>query len=325
MDQAPATAAPVTAPITPPPAPAQETKSVAERAKEFLSAIEPDPKPAETPKTPETPSTEPVVKEPEGENDPSKDAPADESKPNEFAKKFAAITRKERTVYERDKAVKAREAKVEKIEKLLETAKVDPEAYLAAAGVSLADVAQYVMRRDKTPSDAPTREPQAGDEVKKVLAEVKAEREALAAEKAQITQREAIGGLEKFVKSDSEKYPVCGEFIGEAIPFALDIAWQYRQTYGKDPEVHEVFDKVESVLREKKTAELQNLKKISLFSDYFKASEAPKVNGSNGQATSTPTKTLTNAPVISNPEAGTKGFRSEDERIRYFASMIKDR
>lgn len=322
MESAPVTAAPTPSVDQAPSAPAPE-KSVAERAQEFLKALDPDPKPAGVPEAPAENPAEAPAKEP-GSEEPEKVDPPEE-KPAEFAKKFAALTRKERAQYERDKSLKAREAKVSSVEKLLSEGKSNPEALLAAAGVSLADVAQYVMRRDNLPGANATKEPQPGDEIKKLREELAERDRKEEAKQAEATRQAAIGNLATFVKNDAAKYPVCGEFIGEAIPFALDIAWQYRQTYGKDPEVPEVFEKVEAALREKKTAELQNLKKISLFSDYFKASsEEPKANGSNGQAISTPTKTLTNAPVVSAPESS-KGFRSDDERIRYFASMIKDR
>ncbi len=96
--------------------------------------------PVATPETPETP----VAATPETDK-PEKDP--------KLASRFAALTKKEREIIQREKAFKEQQAKLQAYEKALQQAKQNPLEYLQAAGLTLEEALSQIINEGKEPTE----------------------------------------------------------------------------------------------------------------------------------------------------------------------------
>jgi hypothetical protein len=197
---------------------------------------------------------EPVVKEePKPEEDPK------------FAARFAALSRKERDLINREKAAKQAQQEHVAFQEQLAVAKKDPIAYLQAAGFTLEQAVQQILAQ----GEEPTAEQKVAADVEKINAKIKAYEEAqqAAQQRANEVRKEQeesqiLTGIKSFVEANEEKYSTIIAY--DAISDVWEVIKKtYLETQGK---VHlteeQAAQAVEDHLLEEAKQEAARLKKV---------------------------------------------------------------
>lgn len=250
-----------------------------------------------------------------------------EQKDIDFSGRFAALTKKERELLaqkqqftkERE-AAKAELAAVEAHKQAVAQAKTNPIAYLEAAGLTMQDIADFVLNDKKlTPEqqikllqerldkeDADKKAAQADAEQKAVDAQIK-------------VYRESLGSV---VKANPEKYDLLTKHGENGEEAMFETAWKYFETTGQVPDPALVADHVESYLEAEYTSIISSSQKLK--PKETTVTESPDGMGQTTPQPPKPSVTLTNQALASasSPQEDWSSL-SADESKKRAAAMLK--
>lgn len=272
-----------------------------------------------------TDNSQPVVEQVESSKQP--ETPVEEVKPVEtkeeddpkFAARFAALSRKERELLQKEQSIKQSQREYQAYQKAVQDAKNNPVAYLQAAGLTLEEAIQKIINEGKEP----TPEEVLKKDVDSIKAEVEAYKKAAQEHQArQMEQRKQaeeasiLNNLKTYVESNPEKYELIMAY--NAIPDVWEVIKRtYLETGGK---VHlteeQAAEAVENDLLEQAREEAKrvaNLKKLQ--------TESNQVKVSNPKEVSKVSQTLTNQTATT-PASPPKRLSREDS-IKEAAKLLK--
>lgn len=247
----------------------------------------------------------------------------------DFGPRFAALTKKERAIVERERALKAQEREVSEWKKAREAARLDPLAFLEANGLSYDQVTQFVLN-DRKLTEA-QRLALVEERLKKED-ESRAEA-AKAAEQREI--QETINGhksaIGEFLSKGGDDFEVTMSHGDEGVELVYQVIEQrYRETF--DPEtgqgeilpIADAAKEVEAYLENLARERVLKLKKFQPKGEVKNeaASPTPPATGVVPE-TKRPAPTLTNAAVASTPPPESHKDLSDEESKRYAASLLR--
>lgn len=227
----------------------------------------------ETPTTTtETPKTEVTPVEPTAQSNvtteaETKEAPATEEKEDKLSTRFAALTRKERIIREKEAAIKEQmkaveEAKTEaqRIIEKKKLAKMNPMEWLQEAGLTYDEITQFILN-DKKPSPDSKFDVirQENEALRKELQEWKQQQELQ--KQTQIIQS-FKSQINDFVQS-SDKHELI-KTLGET-ETVYNVIDQHAAETGRLMNIDEACDIVEAYLEEQEQARLQKLMNTKKF------------------------------------------------------------
>lgn len=268
-----------------------------------------NPPAVEAPKVPETP------KQPEKQE-------------IDFGTRFAALTKKERQILERDRALKAQEKEFTELKKAREQAQVDPIALLKAHGLTYDQVTQFVLNDGKLTEAQ--RIAMLEDRLKKedeTKAEAAKREEKERVERAISEHQQAIG---QFLSSAGDDFEITKAHGDDGVALVYSVIEQhYSSTFDEETQqgqilsIEEAAKAVEAHLEKQARDRVLSLKRFqpkSVTSD----AETPAPPPSSAEPeTKRPAPTLTNAAVASAPPPDSRKDLSDEESKRRAASMLR--
>jgi hypothetical protein len=243
------------------------------------------------------------------------EAPKEEAPTQDLSAQFAALSKKEKKLFEDQARIKELEKKYGPIEKALSAAKEKPTALLEAAGITLDDLIQYQLKNGQPPT--------AEDKVATIEAKLKAYEEQIkskeeAAEQARIDRAIADfkGQIKAHVATDAAKFELVA--ANNAFDTVYEVCEQYYNETGKQLDISKAAELVEAELFEnaKKVLNLSKMKAL------YATAEAPKVldtQKATGQSSQT---TLTNKSAASTQVAPPKPL-SREESLKRAAEALR--
>lgn len=241
--------------------------------------------------------------------------------------RFAALTRREQKVVEREKQVKAQEKDVGDWKKARENAKLDPIALLEAHGLSYDDVSQFVLN-DKKLTDA-QRLAIVEERIKKD--EEKRQNDAKEAEErnTQKTLDAHLVAINEHVEQGGDTYELIASHGAQNV-VQFVIQQHYEATYDEATGVGEILSipaackAVEDHLEKEAREKVLKLKRFQPKPDGKTEAEpkAPPATGAQPE-TPRPAPTLTNGAVTSTPSPDSRKDLSDEESLSRSASMLR--
>lgn len=230
-----------------------------------------------------------------------------QKKEDDFARRFAALTRKEREFLARERAFKEQASRADEVAKKIENMKNNPLAALEEAGWKFKDLADFVLNNNEIPAERKT-----NNTIEELREQVKSLTERLDEDKKSKVQQEHDRQINEFkqqikseVSGDLDKYELIN--VNEAHELVYDvIESHFQQTM--DPEtgqgqildIHQAAEQVEKHLEEQLELQAQRFKSSKKFSAYFKPSASENAPETNGAP---PTK-IQSSPTLSNRQTG---------------------
>jgi len=273
---------------------------------------------AEAPTTTETPeeaapaeettaTTVETAPEPEPEEDPK------------FASRFAALTKKEREIIQRERAFKEQQAKLQAYEKAMQQAKQNPLEYLQAAGLTLEEALQQIINEGKEPTEQDRL-----SSVEQKIKDYEEHQRQLQIRAQEYRKQQELATIHKeiesFVEQNEEQYELIKAYNN------IDLVWNviertYMETGGK---VHltteQACQAVEEQLLSEKMEELELARKLKKL----QAKLAPEVSAESKQQpvskTVSPTLTNSGGTVSTSPP---RKFRTKEESLAEAAKLLK--
>lgn len=212
---------------------------------------------------------------------PATQAPVDAPKEDGLglAKKFNALTKRERQLLEREQALKSREERLAPFEKLVGNATVNPEEFLRAGNLTYKDLTDFYLKGGKVPEPGPE---------EKVTSEVESLKKTLEEMRQELQQKEARqainafhSDLTQFVKQNTEKYELISAMDPGCDRVLHEIMTAQRAT-GVVATFEEACDYVEAALEAEATERLESLRKVKRFSARFRDETAPPPGSPQG-------------------------------------------
>lgn len=251
---------------------------------------------------------------------------------DKFASKFAALSRKEKQIREKEQALEQRLKQIEeesalKSEKykqydsIPERIKQEPLKFLEEYGITPDVLAKMMVEGDGKPTvDMQLNEikTQAFQEIEKLKAELKAEKEAQQQKQYEQTIESFKSDIEKFVAANDD-YELIRENNATHLIFEV-IETQAKQSPGEPlMTIEEAANAVESYLLDqaKKLLELRKIKGI------YSPESVGEQAKDNTQKPQTAQATLSNALSAQTPSRSDAKKLSEEERLREAAKLIR--
>lgn len=250
------------------------------------------------------------------ETNPDEQKPAE--KPDKFAQKFAALSRKEREIRQRETSLKAREQEIEvrlakaaEIEALPSKVKESPLEALERLGVTYDQLTELILQQgQEKPEDKKLAEIE-----RKIADYEKREREAVVQRQEQARQS-YLAELSAFCKS-SDKYELIQ--ANSAVPVVYQVVEEHYNKTGEILTNEQAADLVESHLEEE-AAKLLKLNKIKAkLAPPAAQPTAPVANQSTAKTNST---TLTNSLQSTSPTREPRKL-TDEEALEEAARLIK--
>lgn len=322
---------PTQAPIViPPTVPAREIAAIpkATNVKDPLPTAAEVGKSAAAALTGETPKTETVS---------TKTEPTTEAKKAEedASRKFAELSKRERMLLEKERTLKESMKRTAEIEKKLADAKKDPLEYLKAGNLSLEDLIDHALNKDKPPTEVArikTLEEKIAN-YEKQIAEAEANRKA---QLEQQSQAEAIKGfkttIEGTVKADTAKYELITAYGDDGIEAVFKTCLDHFTKTGEPLPVGEAAEIVEtqifeSLKRLQKASKLKSLLGESVSESLPKDPIGDEDVTPKSANVSTAPPTLTNkitAPLgATEPTTKKRGLPDRDEALQAAADFLR--
>lgn len=246
------------------------------------------------------------------------------SKPEDdprFAARFAALSRKEKAIVERERAAKALEAEVAAWKKSKEDGKLNPIALLEQHGLSYSEVTEFLINQGQ--KKEPTTEEKL-EQLQKRLDDEKAARESDAKAKEEAEYQATIDthkkSIKDFVTANNETFELIHVHDAHELVYEV-IEAEWRKTGGPEGGViipiEEAAKLVEAYLEEQAQEKVLKLKKF-----------APKVqteaSGTVEETKTTTPTTLTNRQAAT-PSAGdaSRKYLSDEESKRAAAALLR--
>lgn len=218
------------APAAEPEAPAAEPSwhdSVIEAAREAAAE---DPAPAAEPE-PETPAEPDKPAEPEAPQEPDKPDEPEEPPAEPRGQALAALARKERKILEREAGLKALQEKADAFEAAMREAKSNPLRLLEAAGLSVAELTEYLV-------EGKPAEPKPEDRIAQLEARIEAMQQGRAEQEQASLQAQQQKLLTDFqaqlgahIEASAEKYPLVQR--NDAAGVVLQVIQQHAAQTGR--------------------------------------------------------------------------------------------
>lgn len=249
-----------------------------------------------------------------------------EDKPDDanLGARFAALTRREKQLQEREKAAKQGDEQVKRFTKAIENIKQDPLAALKEVGLTFEDLAQAYLRA-QDPNHVPSPEEKIKSIEERLAqkeaqeAKFKADQESKELEEKQRYIDESINAfktkLREQVASQAEKYELVQ--ANDAIDMVYEVIESYFQENEEMLDPAQALDAVEAHLEEE-AKKIMKLKKFAPKS----TEQAPKVQDSTPDVRANPSTTLTNKNVSAQAATKPTGL-SREESLKRAASLIQ--
>lgn len=253
--------------------------------------------------------------------------PPVEEEPKEdpkFAARFAALSRKEKELIQRERQFKENQAKLQAYEKAVATAKQNPIQYLQAAGLTLEEALQYVINDESPDPNSP--EVKLKTIEQKIAAyENEMRVKAQQAQQAQINAQmiEFKNGINKYITDNSEQYELIKEH--KAIDDVFNVMYRtWQETNGQvSLTLEQAAQAVEEQLLKEEEENAARLLRVNKLKSKFLpvSSTEGTVKVSNQDKVSKPAPTLTNQSVSATTEP--RKFKSREESLAEAAKLLK--
>jgi hypothetical protein len=289
--------------------------------------------PVPTPSQPVEAAQAPIETSNEGQ--PEGEKPVETAKPEQdpkFAARFAALTRRERQIQEREAKIKAEESEFRAWKKAKETAKINPVAYLEQSGLSYSEITEYLLNNG--PKTMTVEEKLAALE-ERLESDKKAQEEAKEAEKKaqeeasiQETIAKVKTGISNLVETEADAFELISAHGSDAQDLVFEVLVERWENLGEDKSdffpiersVKWGCEQVEKYLENQATEKVLKLKKFSPKQE----GESPG-NVPSEPKTDTQTRTLTNrmtaSPAVSSSDK--TEYLSDEESKRRAASLLR--
>lgn len=235
----------------------------------------PDPK-AESPLAPsaEVASAAPATGSPPA-------APASPPEDDRIRRGFAALSRKEKALREKERLIKTAEETTKRLEALQGKAMANPIEFLKEFGLSYEQLTDYILGTEK-PAPTPEDRVKALEErLEKEAREAKDARERAASE---ATERSIANYKEQIlkpgIKGNADKYELINARGDEGSELVFEVIEQYHAQNGKVLAWHEAADHVEKAL-EDEARKLLSLKKFQISAKAPASERQPEGDGGN--------------------------------------------
>lgn len=235
----------------------------------------------------------------------------------EFASRFAALTKREKTILAQQRAMQEKAKDLEaltKYEEAKKNAKQNPIAILESLGLDYKYLTDYILNDNK-----PTTEGKLGtlEQQVQALQQQLAQKEQL---EKQMKQEQTINQFKYAIKDHVDKNGDAFELIraNDAYETVFEVASNVFDETGEIPDIDDVAKQVETYLE----GEVEKLTKVKKVLNKF--APPPPAPEASPQVDTKPSlsKTLTNASVSSVPGTTTKTL-SPDESVRRAAAKLK--
>lgn len=271
----------------------------------------------------------PAEPEKEAEGDPDAEA---KQREEDFSRRFAALTRKEREFLARERQVKELESKYGSAEQALKNIKENPMEALQAAGWTFKELAEFVVNDNKLPEGKAQQ-----THVEKLEAKIAALEEKLTGREKQeleAQQQQYVDDFKGKIKSEVEgnldKYDLINVNGQEAIDMVYDVIENhYQNTFdeqlgqGEILDINKAAQAVEDHLRQQAERFLQ----ARSFADRLRPQEKgePQESTEADQAKPQPSPTLTNRQTASAaPPTQGEHFLSDEESKKAAAKFLQE-
>lgn len=242
-----------------------------------------------------------------------------------FAARFAALSKRERQILDREKAIKAREADTEYQSYMSskKNAKENPLAYLQTAGLSYEELTNYLI------SQVDSTKPLTADDkiaaLEKRIEEDKQARVREAQEKEQADLQAAVDqyktNIKDHIDSDKDKYELIHANDGHDLVFEVALAHWENTGGAKGGEVM-AYDKAAEAVEA--YLEQQVRDKILKTKKFAPAEPEAKKDGVPGQKLTVPSPTLTNRNTVTAPSLNSPSkFMSDEDSKRRAAALLR--
>lgn len=256
------------------------------------------------------------------------------AQPDKFASRFAELSRKDKAITEKKKALEAQEkeladkaARIAEYEQLKGSAKQNPLAVLKQLGVDIDDVTQAIMTNGLPEKVDPIK--QEIESLKSELQKLTAEREAARQEKDKMEQQRLYSDYKQTVETDLNEFPLAKSYLDADV--VIDTITKHYHATGEVLSHKEVLSQYEQFYEEKIEA-IKNIDKvkqklgIGVIPEAAPVIEQPVVNvkteASKQPAAKQPAKTLSNKTATPAPMKSLDDM-TEKERLAYAASILK--
>ncbi len=254
----------------------------------------------------------------------TKDATPPEPPPDpeqeKFASRFAALSRKEKELQQRERSFKENQAKLAAYEQALAKAKENPLQYLQAAGLTLEQALEQIINQDKEPT-----EQDRVQAIEKKIADYENQQRELAIRAQQHKKQQELNAihedLSKFVTDNSEQFELVREY--NAIPDVWAVIERtFIETQGKVLLTKEqACQAVEEQIYEEKKQEAERLARIKKLAKQMPLTSAGHVEDSNPKSVSKQV-----SPTLTNNSGATttpKKFKTREESLAAAAKLLK--
>lgn len=254
---------------------------------------------------------------------PPQEEPKTEEKQEDpkFAARFAALSRKEKELMQRERQFKENQAKLAAYEKALQTAKQNPLEYLQAAGLTLEEALQQIIAQDE-PETEQSRLKAIEKKVQEYEEGIRRQREAQMEAQKQYELNQIKQTISQYVDENAETYELIKEYN------AIDDVWSviertFIETGGK---VHLTIEQaskaVEDHLFKEAEQEAQRIARLKkLQKNIQQSSSVDSVQVSKEEKVSKPSPTLTNQSVSTSTEP--KKFKTREESLAEAAKLLR--
>ena len=238
-----------------------------------------------------------------------------------FAARFAALSRKEKELINREKAFKENQVKLAAYEKALQSAKQNPLEYLQAAGLTLEQALEQIISKDEPITEA-TRLKQIEQKVHDYEEAIKKQREDQIEYEKSTQLNQIKQSINQFVNENAETYELIKEYN------AIDDVWSviertFIESKGKTHLTIEQASKaVEDQLFEEANKEAERIARLKKLQKNQQVSSAiDSIEVSKLDKVSKTAPTLTNQSVSAPTEL--KKFKTREESLADAAKLLK--
>jgi hypothetical protein len=268
----------------------------------------------------DTADLEPVLEK--GETPPAKD--------DKFASKFAALSRKERSIQQKEAELKAARAEIERerdqwkaIADKKAKARENPIEWLQEAGLTYDEVTEWMLGNRRSPQEEKL------SEHEKLIKEMAQKLEKSETEKAQIEAQTKIDAFKNTIRETVQKKSDDYELIGRFNQYetVYNVIEQHWKQTNRLLSIEEACNVVENFLEQKAEEEaklfLDSKKLKSKFSGFNPGKrDEPNLDRQQANQPKQQTKTLTNGMAQNSAPAVTRAI-TDDERLNEAAKLIR--
>ena len=279
----------------------------------------------------DNPPAEPEGTEPEGDSDPDKEAEA-RQREEDFSRRFAALTRKEREFMARERQIKERDSQLADVEAKLKQLKENPMEALQAAGWNFKELAEFVVNNNQLPEGKKqqTQVQQLEDKIKQLEEKLTGrEKQELDAQQQKYVD-DFKGQIKAEVEGNLDKYDLINVNGQEAIDMVYDVIKNhYTNTFDEQLGQGEILDieKAAAAVEDHLKQQAERFLQARSFADRLRpqGQETPPEPTAESEAKPQPSPTLTNQQTssASSPKSQGEHFLSDEESKQAAAKFLE--